>query len=50
MIKVGMTFRSWLLNTTIMTPPRALARISFSKETLRLIDEELREYRKNLGG
>lgn len=42
MIMMGMTFRSWLLCTTIAYPPRALARMSFSKATLKGITEQVR--------
>lgn len=48
MIMAGWTYRSWLLGTTYYFPATALAKISFSKETLKLIDEENRANRAEL--
>jgi hypothetical protein len=45
MIMIGMTFRAWLLNTTTAYPPRALMKMSFTRETLRGITEEARKER-----
>lgn len=46
MIMLGLSFRAWLLNTTFLYPVNALAKMSLSKSTIKLIEEQARADRE----
>lgn len=50
MMKIGWTFRSWLLGTSYFSPVDALYRMSFLKSTLKKIEEDNHAYRTELAG